>query len=408
MRLRSVDVSKPNNAPSDDFEKSRMKQLELDHILTTLYVLVEVARWQSEKEVANEWRIEIAIAEPDLLLLLTQMVSKLRWEDPSESTIFSRHKLFLLLWKTFLLLFGNFNEVRQSKEVLSKEQGVAEDEHDESFITASPLDYHLFRQEITSKYPAYSPPQPLVPIELENNSILPPLPNHPSRQVSQENMHNLAANNPPTRSIFNQPVHIATPAPSPPPSPAGPGGKSGKKQNYQTNQNFPFLYPPPSDSKDVVESTGDGSQFRRVQDRRWDDSDVPASILEAGSLFASRMRMSRSLRQLWDVREEYIKAERGWNESVEDDQVTSDQESLDEEEVERLYLDERKKSTQNRPERVEKDRNCELDPDNATAQPDHEPTVQENETEDKEVKRRLNAVDEFYVGRCYLCSLQSS
>ena len=39
---------------------------------------------------------------------------------------------------------------------------------------------------------------------------------------------------------------------------------------------------------------------------------MPASILEAGELFASRMRMSRALQQLWDVRESYIKFERGW------------------------------------------------------------------------------------------------
>ena len=40
---------------------------------------------------------------------------------------------------------------------------------------------------------------------------------------------------------------------------------------------------------------------------------MPASIIEAGQLFASRMRMSRSMRQLWDVREQYIVQERGWN-----------------------------------------------------------------------------------------------
>ena len=39
---------------------------------------------------------------------------------------------------------------------------------------------------------------------------------------------------------------------------------------------------------------------------------MPASILEAGELFASRMRVSRALKQLWDVRESYMKFERGW------------------------------------------------------------------------------------------------
>ena len=391
---RTTEGYESNQSPFEDLEDSHIKQYELHNILTTLYVLVEVARWQSEREEFHEWRTEITNTQPNLLLLLTRIVSKLRWEDPSEPTIFPRNRLFLLLWKTSLLDFGTFKDVRDSKGVLRREQNTAEDEHDESFITASPLDYHLFRQEITSKYPAYSPPQPLVPIELENNSILPPLPNHPSRHTSQESMYVSVGHNPPAKSIFNQPVHIATPAPSPPPSPAGPGGKSGKKQNYQTNQNFPFLYPPASNSKDNDDKSGNKLHFRRVQDTKWDDSDVPASILEAGSLFASRMRMSRSLRQLWDVREEYIKAERGWNESTGEDGATSNAESMDEEEIERLYLEERKKSTLGDSEQDQEDD----DNINEYSTEHHDqPDMQGPETKNRDVQRRLDAVSEFYV-----------
>jgi hypothetical protein len=114
------------------------------------------------------------------------------------------------------------------------------------------------------------------------------------------------------KSIFHQPVHISTPAPSPPPSPVGPGGKGGKKQNYQTNQNFPFLYPPLDGTSNDVGGKGNAGMQDRLVGKRWEGSDVPASILEAGELFASRMRMSRSLRKMWEVREEFIKFERGW------------------------------------------------------------------------------------------------
>ena len=187
-------------------------------------------------------------------------------------------------------------------------------EHDESFITTSPLDYHIFRQELISKYPAYSPPPPLVPIEDQNNSTLPPLSTHPSRHTSQDNLQaSIGSDFSKSReSIFHQPVHIATPVPSPPPSPAGPGGKGGKKQNYQTNQNFPFLYPPLDDTANTV-GVGANSELHRLVSRKWQGSDVPASIIEAGQLFASRMRMSRSMRQLWEVREQYVVHERGWN-----------------------------------------------------------------------------------------------
>lgn len=267
-------------------------------------------------------------------------------------------------------------ELDESKVSLRQELDMSENEHDPSFLTTSPLDYHLFRQEITSKYPAYCPPPPLVPIEEENNSILPPLPNHPSRQASQESLPMAAGASVSGagRSIFHQPVHIATPAPSPPPSPAGPGGKGGKKQNYQTNQNFPFLYPPLDDTSNTIGGKGNADLQDQLVGKRWEGSDVPASILEAGQLFASRMRMSRSIRQMWDVREKFIRYERGWNRSKdgydslqEDSELESDDDAL----------------------------HGEAEWSSARSK-DEEPK-QEKETDNEEVQRRLDAISSFYV-----------
>lgn len=251
-----------------------------------------------------------------------------------------------------------------------------ENDNQEGFITASPLDYHLFRQEITSKYPAYCPPQPLLPIELENNSILPPLPNHASRRTSQESLPTRAvANvNGNVGSILNQPVHIATPAPSPPPSPAGPGGKGGKKQNYQTNQNFPFLYPPLDDTSNTVGGKGSAELQDKLVGKRWEGSDVPASIQEAGQLFASRMRMSRPIRQLWDVREEFVKHERGWNGAADDDDGASCSDS--ESETKGLRSETSNKTRNN------------------TA----------GEINDASVQERLDAVDSYYVSEVFLAN----
>ena len=284
--------------------------------------------------------------------------------------------MVLLYWKTILQVFGDMKDLNESKVALRQDMDGSESEHDPSFITASPLDYHLFRQEITSKYPAYCPPPPLVPIEEENNSILPPLPNHPSRQASQENLQMAAGAtaNGAGKSIFDQPVHIATPAPSPPPSPAGPGGKGGKKQNYQTNQNFPFLYPPLDDTSNTVGGKGNAELQDQLVGKRWEGSDIPASILEAGKLFASRMRISRSVRQLWDVREKFMKYERGWNRSK------MDHESLHD------------------------DLELESDDDAAESKAKREPSLLKNEeakwqkeTDNEGVQRRLDAIDSFYV-----------
>jgi hypothetical protein len=213
-------------------------------------------------------------------------------------------------------LFGGSESLQAAKEELEPTLDIPdEDNRRLPFLTASPLDYHIFRQEIISKYPAYNPPPPVVPLELDNNSILPPLPNHPSRLGS---MNGLFPGVGPSTiggsgSILHQSVHIATPAPSPPPSPIGPGGKAGKKQNYQTNQNFPFMYPPLDGSSNNIGGKGSSEQQDILVGKKWEGSDVPASIIEAGKLFSTHVKMTRAIRQLWEEREKFMKFERGWN-----------------------------------------------------------------------------------------------
>jgi hypothetical protein len=226
-----------------------------------------------------------------------------------------------------LLRFGTIEDLDEVKTAVSEKPPSRGDSED--LITASPLDYHLFRQEITSKYPAYVPPPPLLPLEADNNTILPPLPNHPIRNSGANGI--LPA--PPDAntgggSILNQPVHIATPAPSPPPSPPV-GGKAGKKQNYQTNQNFPFMYPPLDSTSNSAGGKGLAGLQEALVGRKWEGSDIPASILEAGELFAKRMRMTRAMRQLWDERERFLKFERGWDAEQRDIDLDLDLDELD-------------------------------------------------------------------------------
>ena len=216
-----------------------------------------------------------------------------------------------------------------------------ENKHGHPVITASPLDYHLFRQEISSKYPAYIPPRPLFPIEPENNSILPPLKNPAGRANDDLSEYSHFRGN--GVSIMNQPIHIATPAPSPPPSPAGPGGKGGKKQNYQTNQMFPFLYPPLDEGSNKLGGKGSTGLQDALVGRKWEGSDIPTSILEAAQLFAQRMRATRSMKQLWEERVEYMKYERGWRSSNGNKDKDKD--------VEKLAL-EGENDTENAPEAV--------------------------------------------------------
>jgi hypothetical protein len=306
--LRSCGVDVAPDAPRDSKEAERR---EVWCAMTAVYVVLETSRVQ-EKE-SNNLTVRSAVLgleKPGLLMLLVELISKLRWD---ESISLPLSKVSLLLWKTMLVYFGGIAQVEKAKESFKDGDMESEDSKGQPLITASPLDYHLFRQEISSKYPAYNPPPPLFPLEPENNSILPPLKNHPSKvagnHVFGSGLGDAHGNN---TSILHQPVHIATPAPSPPPSPAGPGGKGGKKQNYQTNQMFPFLYPPLDESSNKLGGKGSTDLQDLLVGRRWEGSDIPASILEAAELFAKRMKATRAMKQLWEERVAFMKYERGW------------------------------------------------------------------------------------------------
>lgn len=114
--------------------------------------------------------------------------------------------------------------------------------------------------------------------------------------------------------------------------------------------------------------------------KKWDGSDVPASILEAGQLFASRMRMSRSVRQLWDVREQFIKFDRGWNDTEEKKETTDHMQSggADHDDDD---------------DDIDNDHNIVVD----NTQAAHE-GPQVKELEDESLQQRLDRVEAFYVG----------
>ena len=290
--------SEPQTRRSDE-------SIEMWCCLTLMYLFVEIARTVGG-ELGQALKKDIIALEPNLLSFLTSVVAKLRWDDSAPVPL---TKMLLLAWKTILVTIGGIKDVEIAKASLREDQ----DEigmHGQPVITASPLDYHLFQQEISSKYPAYQSPPPIFPLEPENNSILPPLKHRRPSFVATDSAFT-GAPSVGTHSIMHQPVHIATPAPSPPPSPAGPG-KAGKKQNYQTNQMFPFLYPPLDTSSNDLGGKGSTELQDALVGRKWDGSDIPTSILEAAELFAKRMRATRAMKQLWEARVDYMKCERGW------------------------------------------------------------------------------------------------
>ncbi|KAK2023045.1 N1221-domain-containing protein [Colletotrichum zoysiae] len=351
-------------------------QDELINLMTIVYVIIQEAL-SFPKELETT-RSELLSLKPGLVDFMSLAVSKLRWDD---GNLMPSSQIFLLFWKTILLVFGGTQEIDEVKKATSESPNAKS----KDVITASPLDYHVFRQELTSKYPAYVPPRTLIPLEPENTTLLPPLPNHPTRTSAAMGF----VPGPPNpqssgASILHQPVHIATPAPSPPPSP-GVGGKGGKKQNYQTNQNFPFMYPPLDATSNSAGGKGGAGLQELLVGRRWEGSDIPASILEAGELFSKRVRMTRATRQLWRERESFLKFERGWEADDSDDDV-------DDLDLEGLSLEEKQEIAAFKAEtRAEERREAQL----SMREPEIDcgPVA---ERVNEEVKRRLLAVESFY------------
>ncbi|PWY80933.1 pheromone-dependent cell cycle arrest protein Far11 [Aspergillus sclerotioniger CBS 115572] len=353
---------------------------EANLVLTALYLAVEVGRKQDAVDPQKApLRDTLMGLEPNLLVFLVEIIARLRWDDSANVPL---TRVILLFWKTLLLFFGGSNKLKEAKELLEPSLKARENASPRRtpFLTASPLDYHNFRQEITSKYPAYNPPPPVVPLELENNSILPPLPQHPSRVGSSNGPFSGVGPSVTggSGSIIHHPVHIATPAPSPPPSPIGPGGKAGKKQNYQTNQNFPFMYPPLDDSSNDLGGKGTTELQDALVGQKWQGSDVPASIIEAGRLFSTHVKMTRAMRQLWEERERFMKYDRGWY--ADDGHPFSAENPVSglADELQDLNFPERESSVDSSPER---------------------------ETDNADIQRRLDAVESFY--RQALVHLQS-
>lgn len=143
------------------------------------------------------------------------------------------------------------------------------------------------------------------------------------------------------------------------------------------------MYPP----LDATSNSAGGKGMAGIDDsivsRRWEGSDIPASILEAGELFSTRVRMTRATRQMWEERERFLRSERGWTEGEDDDDEIED---LD---LNELTLEEREVLKE-----IKAEERASRPPHDADPEVDFGPHPEHLSERDK---HRLLAVERFYV-----------
>ncbi|SCU80329.1 LAMI_0B01794g1_1 [Lachancea mirantina] len=251
------------------------------------------------KEEALELRLNAIniINENEVLSFLTEYIDCWRWKSRLCMRI---RNIIILLHRLLLLQFGDGGFLKATKDYVLKKHNL---EHSKassnpSVLQISPLDYHSFREDVVARYPAFVPPESIMPESFDNPTSL-----------SQF----LEIPRPRARSTINSSLpipnyNLATPVPSPisSPSPAdSPGGKVRK--SYQTNLAFPSPYP--SDD----EAGNDELACRMdLPDEKRDSEYIPYNIVEAAAILNKNIRCKLSTKQLWDERKLFMAQERGW------------------------------------------------------------------------------------------------
>jgi hypothetical protein len=247
---------------------------------TILYVTLLVYL-DNECEDEEVTELKNILDENELLRFLIQCIDDWRWNSRNGMRI---RNIIMLLAKSINFQIGGFSHRQKAKEFICQRLDIKNDE-DQKELTASPIDFHVFREEILMRYPSYVPPPSRLPGDFENPSSLSQFITIPRTQQALKQITNY--DTPPLE------IHIATPVPSPSP-PSSPSNRTTKaKRFFRAHDGYPFIFPVQNE-KEVI----------------------PKSVKEASELFATRVREKLSLKQLWSERNLFVQQERGWVEPI--------------------------------------------------------------------------------------------
>ncbi|KAL5527397.1 hypothetical protein ACEPAG_6188 [Sanghuangporus baumii] len=311
--LSDADVFRLNISAQDKQDCIEEVNTELSVYFGIMYFLVEVLKDN------DDFAEELMSLDPPLPVYLFNVVAGLRDKSFKGYPV---KKLLLLLWKTILACCGGSRDLLRIKKLARELAGLPEEKDEPVPIKSSPFDLQTFRQETSVKFPTFIatpdlPPPPRLPepsvsrVSSERRSGLPisplklaeafsPIPvrhhyhhsDEPDFQQQQSNQGQQQQNQaafPTGNPTYNPTAQPLTPMPTPPPSP------KPKKQQYQTDQSRPFLFP-------FSRSQVKGSRGARF---------VPDAIEEADRLYNKHMHISVSLYQMWRTREDCMIEESG-------------------------------------------------------------------------------------------------
>ncbi|KJA24554.1 hypothetical protein HYPSUDRAFT_136073 [Hypholoma sublateritium FD-334 SS-4] len=269
---------------------------EVSVYLGMLYHLIEVFKGH------DDFADELMSLDPPLPVYLFNVVSNLRDKTAKGYPI---KKLLLVLWKTLLTCWGGVRDHARVKKLARELAGLPPASDTTDKIKSSPIDIDTFHTETSVKYPTFTPPAQPPPSLIHApiaQSISPsvltrrlakaytPIPvrhHYHHDDDGGAGMPMQFAPPPPPPGAFRHNPQPPTPAPSPPPPPPN----KPKKQQYQTDQSRPFLFP-----------------FAKGQPgaRR-----VPFAVDEADTLYSKHMYISLALAQMWRTRDDCMTAESG-------------------------------------------------------------------------------------------------
>ncbi|KAK9478889.1 hypothetical protein V1514DRAFT_330058 [Lipomyces japonicus] len=285
---------------------------ELFLALTVFYLLI-IFRHE------NEFVVELDSLLPPVLPFFISQISRFKIptagaddghdinhnNDDGEEDMPIRN-MVQVTWKLVLCLFGDsaaYSAAKQHAWTLAGLPASAAVRKPVDVVTASPLGYEQFRQDVRFRFPGYTPP-PVPFLQQQQRSSITAVTGATSANTSMTSADTLPYSS----------VHVATPAPSPPPSPPPQSSFKPKKSIFQPDRTFPFLFPPPPVAQSPsVPGTVDTSDHNNKHGAEVDtDGVVPVSIREADQIFSKHTRTSLPVVQLWRERDEFMKRERGW------------------------------------------------------------------------------------------------